>query len=93
MHMQNFRTFFTLCAKKSTCLEHVFVIVINAVSLLCFCIVLENKGFLSLSPAAKASNQHLNISSKGRNGCCFNEMLKQLVAIPQEFCKISFRKF
>ena len=44
------------------------------------------KGFsLSQNAAAEASNRQLHIStSKGPNGCCFNETLKRLVTIPQD---------
>ena len=40
---------------------------------------------LSQNAAAEASNRQLHIStSKGPNGCCFNETLKRLVTIPQD---------
>ena len=73
-HTQNLRTFFAF----------------NAVSLLCpACSVLHCFGkqrfSVSQNAAAEASNRQLHIStSKGLNGCRFNETLKRLVTIPQD---------
>lgn len=62
---------------------HVFRVQRSQLTL--FCIVSENKGFLSQNAAAEASNPHLHIStSKGHKGCRSNEALKRLAMIPQD---------
>ena len=82
---------FSHSPQKKRMLKHTFAIVIQHSQLTLFCVVSETKGFRSQNATTETSNQHLYIStSKGRNGCCFNKTLTQLVMTPQEFCRIGF---
>ena len=63
----------------------------NAVSLLFSALF---RSFLFQNAAAKTSNQHFQISTtKGCDGCRFNETLKRLFMIPLIFRILCLRKF